>query len=112
MRRAFVLALGLASAVVVRADDTQVRVRVRLDPAGPVVTGQAVRLVVDVLVTTWLTGQPELPPLDVPGAVVAPSSEQTVNLTQQIDGTTWFGVSQNWLSTTFAGSRASASHAS
>jgi hypothetical protein len=99
VRRALVLSLLLTTATAFADDAPRALVRAHLDPAGPVVAGQTVRLVVDVLVTTWLTRQPELPPLEIPGVVATPSGEQALNLTQQIEGTSWFGVSLAYLVT-------------
>jgi len=79
----------------VRADDgAQWMVRARLEPSGPVVVGQPVQLVVDVLVTTWFAGAPQFPPLDVPGALATLSDDQPAHLTEDIQGTRWFGISR------------------
>lgn len=74
-------------------------VRAHLEPAGRVVVGQPVKLVVDVLVTTWFTGAPEFPVFDLPGALVIRSDEQAPHLTEQIDGVTWFGLTQIYIVT-------------
>lgn len=70
--------------------------RAHLEPAGRVVVGQPVKLVVDVLVTTWFTSAPEFPVFDLPGALVIRSDEQAPHLTEQIDGVTWFGLTQTY----------------
>jgi len=70
-------------------------VRARLAPQD-VVVGEEQRLVVDVLVPTWLLGAPRLPELTIPGVIVTPSGESGVNLTEKIDGTTWSGVSNEY----------------
>lgn len=70
-------------------------VRAHLSPAD-VVVGQEQRLVVDVLVPTWLLGAPRLPELSIPGVIVVPSGETGVNLTETIDGSTWSGVSNEY----------------
>lgn len=104
LRSLLVLTFTAAAPPLARADDAPRAIaRARFDPPGPVDAGQSARLVVDVLVTTWLTRQPALPPLELPGAVVAPSSEQPGHLTEQIDGTTWFGVSMAYLVTPMQG---------
>ena len=74
-------------------------IRARLEPAGPVVVGQQVRLVVDVLVTTWFMRAPEYPSLKVAGAVVRFSDEQPPHLTEDINGEKWFGLSRHYLVT-------------
>lgn len=93
---------GIASLVVLtmwiaapaRGADSPI-VRAHLEPQG-VVVGEEQRLVVDVLVPTWLLGAPRLPELTIPGVVVTPSGESGVNLTETIDGTTWSGVSNEY----------------
>jgi len=69
-------------------------VRAHLEPAGTVVVGQPVQLVVDVLVTTWFSGAPQFPTFDVPGALVTLSDDQPVHLTEDINGEKWFGISR------------------
>lgn len=70
-------------------------VRARIQPER-VVVGEEQRLVVDVLVPTWLLGAPRLPELEIPGVIVLASGEAGVNLTESIDGTTWSGVSNEY----------------
>lgn len=74
------------------APPPQVQVRAHLEPPGPVVAGTQIKLVVDVLTTTWFTDAPDWPLFDMPGALVTLPDEQAQNLTQSIDGQTWFGV--------------------
>jgi hypothetical protein len=69
-------------------------VRAYLEPAGEVVVGQPVKLVVDVLVTTWFAGAPQFPAFDVQGALVTLSDEQPAHLTEDINGEKWFGISR------------------
>lgn len=101
MKRAALFALLLLALVTTAlADDApRARVRVRIEPAGPVAVGETVRLVVDALVTTWLAAGLELPALRIPGAVVTESDEHAPHLTETIDGATWFGVSRVYLVT-------------
>jgi hypothetical protein len=92
--------LSAFAAAVAAADDApRTLVRTRVEPAGPVAVGETVKIVVDALVTTWLTQGLELPTFDVPGAVVAPSDQQAAKLTETIEGATWFGVSRVYLLT-------------
>ena len=78
-------------------DEPQAMLRTRLEPAGPVLVGQPVRLHVDVLVTTWLTGSPEYPLFELEGALVVLPEERPVNLTENIEGNTWFGLRRSYL---------------
>ena len=59
--------------------------------------GQPVRLTVDVLVTTWLTGAPEFPDLELPGAIVVLPEERALNLSEDFEGGRWFGLSRSYL---------------
>ena len=59
--------------------------------------GQPVRLTVEVLVTTWLTGAPEFPDLELPGAIVVRPEERALNLTVDFEGARWFGVARSYL---------------
>jgi len=68
--------------------------RAHLEPAGPVVAGSEVKLVVDLLTTTWFTEAPDWPLFTVPDAIVNLPDEQAENLSGDIDGTRWFGVSR------------------
>ena len=103
MMRWVALALALCCAAA-RADDApRTMVRARLDPPGPAVPGQTVRLVVDVLVTTFFTDAPKFPPLDVSGAVVTLPDESAAKLTERIEGVDWFGLSRAYLVTPTAG---------
>lgn len=94
------LLVGMAVSSVAIADDgPKTLVRARVEPSGPVAVGTTVKIVVDALVTTWLTEGLALPALEVPGAVVTPSDEQAAKLTETIAGVTWFGVSRVYLLT-------------
>lgn len=90
---AFAAALALAAGA--RADDPpKTMVRAHLEPAGPVVAGTQVKLVVDVLTTTWLTDAPDWPLFDLPGAIVTLPDEQAHNVNEMIGDQRWFGVSR------------------
>ncbi len=89
-------ALVSVSNVVFGEEGPRVMARAHLEPAGTIVVGQPVKLIVEVLVTTWFTGAPEYPPLDIPGALVTVPDEQSAHLTEQIDGTTWFGLTRTY----------------
>ncbi|WP_429302358.1 hypothetical protein [Paraburkholderia sp. GAS199] len=75
-------------------DAPRLLVRAHLDPAGPVMAGSEVKLVVDLLTTTWFTEAPNWPLFMVPDAIVSLPDEQAENLSEDIDGVRWFGVSR------------------
>lgn len=103
VRRLLAILFLLWTTIAVAQDAPRTLVRTHLEPPGPVVTGQQVRLVVDVLVTTWFTDAPAFPQIDVPGAVVSLSDEQPPHLTEQINGETWSGLSRVYLITPLQG---------
>jgi hypothetical protein len=86
-------------AAAVAVDTPRVMVKAQLDPPGPAVAGQQVRLVVTVLTTTWFLRAPEFPELTAPNAVIALPDEEPDNLNQTIDGQPWFGLSRAYLVT-------------
>ncbi|RKF38322.1 BatD family protein [Paraburkholderia fungorum] len=69
-------------------------IRAHLEPAGPVVAGSEVKLVVDLLTTAWFTEAPNWPLFTVADAIVSLPDEQADNLSEDIDGVRWFGVSR------------------
>lgn len=71
-------------------------VRARIEPS-EVVVGTEQRLVVDVLVPTWLLSAPRLPELEIPGVIAMRSAENAVNLSESIGGQTWSGVSTGYV---------------
>ena len=88
-----VLFMGVAHA----QDTPEAMLRTRLEPPGPVMVGQPVRLHVDVLVTTWLTRAPVFPTFEMDGAMVVLPDERSVNLGETIGGRSWFGVSRSYI---------------
>jgi hypothetical protein len=72
-------------------------VRVRLSPDGPVQVGEAVTLSVDVLVPTWFLGAPKFRDLSVPNALVEFQPRSGMNLSEEIEGETWAGLSKAYL---------------
>ena len=58
MIQRFLLALLLVCCAAAQDDSTGPRLRVRVEPESTVLVGQPVRVVVDVLVSTWLTRHP------------------------------------------------------
>lgn len=67
------------------------RVEARLEPATGAVTGQPLRLVVDIWVTTWFLSAPELPPLQLPNALVT-LADDAQHISDERDGVRWFGI--------------------
>lgn len=85
--------LVLSASAVLAAAEPILRARIEPDD---VVVGREQRLVVEVLVLTWLLGAPRLPELEIPGVIVVESGEAGVSLTESIDGATWSGVSNEY----------------
>ncbi|RJG11074.1 hypothetical protein D3879_15520 [Pseudomonas cavernicola] len=77
----------------------KVLVEARITPAGTAVVGSTLHLEVDVLVDTWFTAAPQLPPLQLSGALVTPPGGEAVHLTQVRDGETFFGLRYTYLIT-------------
>lgn len=86
-----ILLLSLLSLSVWSAEPTLL-VDSRLTPKQQVLVGGTVTLEVDLLVDTWFTSAPQLPKLELPGAVVSAPSSQATHLTQKRDGKTFFGL--------------------
>jgi hypothetical protein len=100
---AVALWLAVSVAAPAFAGDVRYTARARIDPAGPVMPGQPVKLVVDALTTTWFTSAPVFPPIDVPGAIASPPGDDATNLSEDIGGVRWFGVSRTYIVTPQAG---------
>ena len=71
-------------------------VRVRLEAASGVSVGQAVPLVVEVIVPSWFTAAPKFPDLEVPNAVTL-SPEASWNFAVQSGGRTFSGQARRYL---------------
>ena len=78
---------GLANAA-----EPEVRVQARLVPDTAIMAGATVSLEVDLLVDTWFTAPPELPMLQLPGAVVSPPGGEAQHLNERFDGKAFFGL--------------------
>lgn len=103
--RALALAGLLLAGPAIAAAPPRARIRAHLVPRGPVVEGQHVKLVVDVLVTTWFQHEVALPSLEVPGALVTLPAERPADLTENVQGVTWFGQSRAYIITPERGGR-------
>ena len=86
-----VLLLALFSSALLAAE-AQLRVQAQLLPGDSAVVGETVQLQLDVLTDTWFTSAPQLPELNLPGALVTPPAGQAQHLTERQDGTALFGM--------------------
>lgn len=90
---ALALAAGVAS-----AQEAQPIVRARLSPAGPVIVGQPVRVVVDVLVPNYFLAAPQWPDvLDVDDAIASLDETARANFTESVSGTTFAGQTREYV---------------
>ncbi|WP_339487544.1 hypothetical protein [Pseudomonas sp. EL_65y_Pfl2_R95] len=87
-----ILLLALLLPWPVLAAEPTVIVDSRLVPDKQVLVGGLMTLEVDLLVDTWFTNAPQLPKLELPGAVVSAPSSEATHLTQKRDGKTLFGL--------------------
>lgn len=94
MSRLAVLLLGCLAGLagLSNAAEPEVRVQARLVPDNAVMVGATMTLEVDLLVDTWFTAPPELPVLQLPGAVVNPPGGEAQHLNQRLDGKAFFGL--------------------
>ncbi|MFV3290343.1 hypothetical protein ACNFBR_16540 [Pseudomonas sp. NY11955] len=90
IRLVLLVLAGLAT--LASAAEPEVRVQARLVPDTPVMVGATVTLEVDLLVDTWFTAPPELPVLQLAGAVVSPPGGEAEHLNQRLDGKAFFGL--------------------
>ncbi len=72
-------------------------IRARFTPANSVLVGQPVRLTVDVLVPSFFTSAPQFPTFEIPSTITAAIQGQAPHLTETIDGTSYAGVSSEYL---------------
>lgn len=70
----------------------EIKVRSQLLPADSALVGGTVSLQVDLLVDTWFSAAPQLPKLNLAGAVVSEPSSEAVHLNEKIDGKPFFGL--------------------
>jgi hypothetical protein len=101
--RVALLCAAAALAPPAGAEGAKYAARAHLEPSGQVMPGQPVKLVVDAITTTWFTSAPVFPPVDIPGAVVTPPGDTATNLSEDIRGERWFGVSRTYVVTPQAG---------
>lgn len=77
----------------------QLYVEADLQPAGAVMVGSTARLNVTVFTDTWFTRAPQLPVLQVPGAVVQAPGGEAEKINKQQNGHTLFGLRYAYLIT-------------
>ena len=91
-----IIALYLVGAIAWADEPPRTQVRAHLEPSGTIVAGGEVKLVVDVLTTTYFVEAPGWPQFTIPDAVVSLPDENATNLSETIDGVRWFGVSRSY----------------
>jgi hypothetical protein len=89
------LMLSLCVAPAFAQDETQNMVRTRLEPAN-VAVGEPASLYIDILTTGFFIAAPDLPALEIPGAIVKLSDERSAHLNEQIKGVTWYGIEHRY----------------
>lgn len=72
-------------------------VRAHLEPPSNIMVGQPVRLVVSVFVPNYFTGAPEFPEFEMENAIVVLPQDRPENSNTQINGGTWFGITQTYV---------------
>ncbi len=70
------------------------RVRARVAPDGPIYVGQRATFEIELLTTNFFRGAPDLPDVDLLGAIVRRESQFAVNASTEIDGEQY--ASQTW----------------
>ena len=71
-------------------------VSARLEPATGIIVGQAVHLVVEVLVPNYFTGSPEFPAVELENAIVVFPEETPEHLNRQINGQSYAGIQRTY----------------
>ncbi|WGL17652.1 BatD family protein [Microbulbifer bruguierae] len=82
------------STQVVAADTPRIESKLSDDKAVP---GQSISLFVTILVPTWMTQPADFPEFDQPNLSVTLPSRSSQAVSQVIDGTTWSGVTREYL---------------
>lgn len=92
------LALSATSAAAqTAAPGPQLRVEARMVSPGDLMVGATGILQLDVLTSTWFTQPPELPALDIPGALVSGPSGQATIIRATVDGVAYNGLRFSYL---------------
>ncbi len=95
MRSALVAMLALAMGVAHAAGKPLVRVEIEGKP--PFLVGQQIKVNVTVFAPNFFMSAPELPALDIPGAVATVSEGTEQNVNETIDGESYAGIQQTYL---------------
>ncbi len=98
-------AVGVSLAAIACAQEApSLEVTARLQAPAQVQVGATVQLELQVMTTTWFTQPPQLPPLELPGAMVTPPSGQGAIVREQKNGVAYNGLRYTYvLSPTAAG---------
>lgn len=94
------LLLGLCAAIArAQSGDAgpQLRAEARMAESGDLMAGATAILQVDVLTSTWFTQPPQLPALDIPGALVSGPSGQATLIRATIGGVAYSGLRFSYL---------------
>ncbi|MGB3434322.1 BatD family protein, partial [Achromobacter sp.] len=78
-------------------DGPQLRAEARMAASGDLMAGATSILQVDVLTSTWFTQPPQLPALDIPGALVTGPSGQAAIIRATIGGVAYSGLRFSYL---------------
>src|SRR5690606_942079 len=68
------------------------RAQVSIQPAGPLTVGATATLQIDVLTSTWFVQPPELPVLQLPGALVTAPTGHAELIRTTVDGVAYSGL--------------------
>jgi hypothetical protein len=88
-----VLLLGFCAAI---AGGQAPIVRTQLQPAGGILVGQPVRLIVSVFVPNYFTGSPEFPEFEMENAIVVLPQDRPQNTNERIGGVTYAGITETY----------------
>jgi len=94
--RLVALALLLTAAPLKVQGEDRPLVRARVEPR-VVMVGEPAKMVVDVLVPTWMTGAPQFPEIEIPDAIVIFLERSGHNLSERLGGETWAGLRREYL---------------
>lgn len=72
-------------------------VRAHLEPAGNIMVGQPVRLIVSVFVPNYFSGSPEFPEFEIENAIVVLPQDRPENSNTQINGASYAGIAQTYV---------------
>jgi hypothetical protein len=88
--------LGTALMTVSPADAQQPIIRARIAETGPVLPGQQIHLVLDVLAPGYFSTPPQFPLFALPNALVTQPQERSQNVTETISGVQFSGIEKRY----------------